>query len=161
MSTTERTGKIHLFSFDKDATELNPIQVVETAPVLDQKWCQYPLEGKPALGVVDSFGVLKIYFLIVENEITFLTLISLAVIKNDPFAMTLSLDWSNNKFNLKSSLSVSDSLGNIWIVELDENRNIQIVQSWKAHKNEAWICAFDSWNPSTVFTGMFILFKVI
>lgn len=156
ISRTEKTGKIYLFSFNKDAKELNPIQVVETAPMFDQKWCQYTVGGKPTLGVVDSFGALKIYSLTVENEIAFLTLISEAVIKNDPLSMTQSLDWSNNKFNSKPSVSISDSFGNVTIVQLDESQDIQTVQSWKAHEKDALICAFDSWNPSTVFTGMFV-----
>lgn len=142
-----------MFSFDRNGKEICPVQTLETAAVLDQKWCQYPVGGKPALGVVNASGVLEIYSLDVKNGIPSLTLLVKAPLGEESDNLALSLDWSNNKFDLQPSVMVSDSKGKMTIFQLDVGRSLEITQSWKAHDYEAWICAFDSWKPSTVFTG--------
>lgn len=48
----------------------------------------------------------------------------------------------------------SQSDGHLSHYALDASSNsLSIVSSWKAHNFEAWVAAFDAWNPSIVYSG--------
>lgn len=50
--------------------------------------------------------------------------------------------------NGSAAIVVSDSLGEISLVKQNT-----IVEKWKAHDYEAWIAAFNYWNPNVIWSG--------
>ncbi|XP_028027962.1 diphthine methyltransferase isoform X1 [Bombyx mandarina] len=145
-----RLGKIFLFVINQDATEIKPIQTVNTSGILDLKWCNHKLEGHAVLAAVTSIGELRIYRLF-NDETLNLKLWSEHVIGQDILA--LSLDWSTNKTDSDvHNLVVSDSSGCVTILTVNGN-GIEKRLSWRAHGFEAWIGAFNYWDTNLLYSG--------
>ncbi|XP_075973196.1 diphthine methyltransferase isoform X1 [Anticarsia gemmatalis] len=145
-----RLGKIYLFVVDNATTELSPIQTINTAGILDQKWCCHNIEDSPILAIVTSVGTLQLYKLKNENATYELSLWLEHVIGEDVLA--LSVDWSTNKLTSENPrLVVSDSAGCVHILAIEEG--IKAVGKWKSHGFEAWIGAFNYWNPDVFYSG--------
>jgi len=52
-----------------------------------------------------------------------------------------------------TQIAVSDSGGCLNLVDVSKS-SLQILQSWKAHEYEAWICAYNYWDPNIIYSGM-------
>ncbi|XP_026725347.1 diphthine methyltransferase isoform X1 [Trichoplusia ni] len=147
-----RLGRIYLFTINKDTTELVPIHSVDTSGILDQKWCYHAIQDYPTLAVVTSVGTLQLYRLTNENGSLELKLWLEHVIGDDVLA--LSVDWSTNKSCEAGEhcLVVSDSAGSVHVLKIAEN-GLKVIGSWKSHGFEAWIAAFNYWNPDVFYSG--------
>ena len=56
---------------------------------------------------------------------------------------------------------MSDSGGQITLLEFVESSwELKQLLQWTGHQYEAWITAFDAWNPSVVYSGEFITYGV-
>lgn len=65
-ATTSRTGRLYLFEFRREGTmspPLTELQRMDTAAILDLKWCHVPLSGKAVLGMAAASGELQLYTL--------------------------------------------------------------------------------------------------
>lgn len=147
-----RLGRIYLFVIDKNTTELVPVHSIDTSGILDQKWCYHPIQGYPTLAVVTSVGTLQLYRLSNENEALELKLWLEHAIGQEVLA--LSVDWSTNKTSSEEPcLVVSDSAGCVHIVKVVENE-LKTISKWQSHSFEAWIAAFNYWNPNIFYSGL-------
>lgn len=67
--------------------------------------------------------------------------------------LALSVDWSTNKVkSLEPMLVVSDSKGEVTVFKVEDK--LVRVGCWKGHGFEAWIGAFNYWNPDVFYSGM-------
>ncbi|XP_044253091.1 diphthine methyltransferase isoform X2 [Tribolium madens] len=148
--TGKRIGCILLFSATADALILH--QKIETAAILDQKWCHNKINNSSILGVVNAQQTLEIYALKSDNvKLEFVT--SFQLDDDGSETLFLSLDWSTGKFaSDEPEIVVSDSKGAIHRFKL---RNSELIkaESWHGHEFEAWISAFYYWDPNIVFSG--------
>lgn len=102
--------------------------------------------------MVTSVGTLQLYRLSNENGSLELKLWLEHVIGDDVLA--LSVDWSTNKSCEAGEhcLVVSDSAGSVHVLKVAEN-GLKVIGSWKSHGFEAWIAAFNYWNPDVFYSG--------
>lgn len=146
----KRLGKIYLFSINEDTTHLSPIQEINTAGVLDQKWCYHTIQEHPVLAIVTSEGFIQLYQLI--NEENTLKL-ELWIEDSIGDALALSLDWSSNKtYSENPSLVVSDSSGVVTVLRVID-KGLEKIGQWKSHSFEAWIAAYNYWNSDVFYSG--------
>lgn len=151
--TKKRVGCILLFCF-KEVDGLKLQQTVETAAVLDQKWCHCKINDRILLGVATAEGQLQIYELIEQK----LKLITSYTVEDENDSLLLSLDWSTGKYSSDEPRIVcSDSKGNCQVFRFINNQLI-LSETCGAHDYEAWISAFYYWDQNIIFTGSFILF---
>jgi diphthine methyl ester acylhydrolase len=109
------------------------------------------IEGHPVLAVVTSLGHIELYRL--NGKELRLELWSKTEIGDDTLA--LSVDWSTNKIASDlPKLVVSDSSGTVALLAVNGGR-IEEVHSWKSHGFEAWIAAFNYWNPDVFYSGKY------
>ncbi|KOB70527.1 putative WD40 repeat domain 85, partial [Operophtera brumata] len=135
---------------DENTKELSPIQTIETAGVLDQKWCYHKIHDRPILAAVTSVGTIQFYQLLDEDGTLSLKLWLEHAIGQDVLA--LSLDWSTNKtYSEEPGLVVSDSSGSVTVLKVAEG--LEEVGRWKTHGFEAWIAAFNYWNTDVFYSG--------
>lgn len=147
----KRLGRIYLFSIDENTTHLSPIQELDTAGVLDQKWCYHAIQDYPVLAVVTSEGIVQLYRLMEENGTLSLRLWIEDTIGEDMLA--LSVDWSSNKsLAQEPNLVVSDSSGSVTVFRIGDGC-LQKIGHWTAHTFEAWIVAFNYWNTYLFYSG--------
>nr|XP_971820.1 PREDICTED: diphthine methyltransferase isoform X2 [Tribolium castaneum] len=147
--TGKRVGCILLFSVTSDELILH--QKIETAAVLDQKWCHNKINDWALLGVANAQKTLEIYAL--KGDDLKLEFVTSCQLDDDRETLFLSLDWSTGKFaSGEPEIVVSDSKGAIHRFKL---RNCELIkaESWHGHEFEAWICAFYYWDPNIVFSG--------
>ncbi|XP_066941751.1 diphthine methyltransferase [Macrobrachium rosenbergii] len=149
----ERLGRLYLKHLRTDEKKLVLVQQIETEAILDMKWCQHRLRGDPVLAVANAAGLLKLYKLRPSNQ-EFLQLVFWCQHEiEDENTLALSLDWSSGKDASDDPfITVSDSKGKINILQL-KGDELTLVQRFHAHDFEAWITAFDYWNPNIVYTG--------
>ena len=156
-----RLGKIYLFRVEYG--RLNLLQKYDNAGVLDMKWACLKLFGKVILGIVNSKGMLEIYELM-DGLTPSLELIKQINVTEEN-SMGLSLDWSIQKDNFYARIAVSDSKGSVTIFEFSPDNLEQIKCFDGVHDFEAWITAFDYWNPNILYSGKaeksFSCFKII
>nr|XP_049699629.1 diphthine methyltransferase isoform X2 [Helicoverpa armigera] len=146
-----RLGRIYLFVINNETTDLVPIQSIDTSGILDQKWCYHTIRDYPTLAVVTSVGNLELYQLTNEDGSLKLKLWLKHAIGQDVLA--LSVDWSTNKTSSEEPcLVVSDSAGGVHVLKIVED-GIQVVGKWESHSFEAWIAAFNYWNPDVFYSG--------
>lgn len=145
----KRLGRLYLHKMTKDGV-LQLQQRMDMPAILDMKWCHHMVHGLPLLAIANAAGHVLIYVLKDENGSAMLKLFCKYEVDKD--TLLLSLDWSTNKFQSERPLlTVSDSKGNITLLELNEGLTIK--QMFLAHDFEAWITAFDCWNPNTIYSG--------
>ncbi|XP_050670919.1 diphthine methyltransferase-like isoform X1 [Leptidea sinapis] len=146
-----RLGRIYLFVVKADTTELSPLHSIDTAGILDQKWCYHKLNNHPVLGVVTADGFIEVHRLVDNDGVLTLELWLKESVGEDVLA--LSLDWSTNKtFSDHPYLVVSDSGGNVMVLQVEDDC-LRIIGKWKAHNFEAWISAFNYWNDNLFYSG--------
>lgn len=56
-----------------------------------------------------------------------------------------------------SQFCVSDSLGQVSILQDDGSGLLKRASTYKAHSYEAWVTAFDCWEPNTLYSGAYAL----
>lgn len=150
-SKSERLGRILLFSIEVDGLKLH--QTIDTAAVLDLKWCHVKINDEILLGVVNAAKTLEIY--VFKNQTKSLERSAENILKTDDNndLLLLSLDWSTGKYaNDQPNIVTSDSRGNINLFKVNEN-NLNLINTWHAHDFEAWIAAFYYWDPNIIFSG--------
>ena len=59
-------------------------------------------------------------------------------------------------FRAEPYITASDSLGCISLIKVGSSERLLDTQrTWQAHDFEAWITAFNQWDPNIVFTGLY------
>lgn len=147
MSTT-RLGRILLFALNEHNLEL--LQTIDSAAVLDQKWCPTKVNDLILLGVVNAQRTLEVYSL-QDKKLHILSKFSFP--EEETETLILSLDWSTGKFSSSEpNITCSDSKGNIHILQLN-NSELVLEKSWHGHEFQAWISAYYYWDPNIIFSG--------
>ncbi|KYQ94189.1 WD40 repeat-containing protein [Tieghemostelium lacteum] len=145
-----RKGKLYLYEIVDNDSQLKEIQTIEyPSGILDMKWSHNSTitggnsNGGNLLGVVMSRGDLNLYQYTSENS---LKVINQSQVTDSNDILALSLDWSLDNQNLV----ISSSDGNVQLVDME---SVKVVEQWNAHDYEAWICAFNYFNDSVMFSG--------
>ncbi|XP_031829648.2 diphthine methyltransferase [Nomia melanderi] len=153
-SQSRRLGQIYMFKINENGC-LTLLQKLEVPAVLDMKWA-HMCQNRILLGVVNSLGYLQIYQLKNDKEKENLELLTEEKVASDREVLALSLDWCSGRWidNNESNLNVivSDSKGFITLFKINEN-DLVVINSWSAHKFEAWITAFDYWDTNVIYSG--------
>ncbi|CAG9786376.1 unnamed protein product [Diatraea saccharalis] len=145
-----RLGKIYLFIIDQNTTDLFPVQTLNIAGVLDQKWCYHNIQNNPVLAVATSEGCVELYRLQSEGDLLLKLWVKEEIGKD---ILALSLDWSTNKTPCEEpKLVVSDSSGCVTLLTVTDD-GLKKVNTWKSHGFESWIAAFDYWNTDVFYSG--------
>ncbi|XP_041792784.1 diphthine methyltransferase [Chelmon rostratus] len=154
-ATPSRTGRLYLFEFRREASmspPLTELQRVDTAAILDMKWCHVPMSGQPVLGLAAATGELQLYTLSGSQEGS-RVLQNLSSVEVGPERLALSLDWSTGRMDSSDVRVVcSDSAGCVSVLSLAEGA-LTSLSRWKAHDFEAWISAFSYWDTQLVYSG--------
>ncbi|KAH9513181.1 Diphthine methyltransferase [Bulinus truncatus] len=144
-----RNGGFLIFKlvFDEaSGPSLHKCQNVNMCGVLDIKWPQTLIQDDAVFGLVDAEGFVQILRLHPDN----FSVETLAKCELSKSSLGLSLGWTG--LNCRGDmLSASDSLG--YVTVFNVNKEISQVSAWKAHDYEAWITAFDNFNPNVVYSG--------
>ncbi|KPJ02596.1 WD repeat-containing protein 85 [Papilio xuthus] len=145
-----RLGRIYLFIINDDTKELIPAQSIDTAGILDQKWCHHTIGGYPVLGVVTSEGKIQLYKLHDSDGLQLKLWIEISIGQD---VLALSLDWSSNKTSVEAPLIVvSDSAGHVKVFKL-EGDSLKELCDQKSHGFEAWVAAFNYWDTNVFYSG--------
>lgn len=153
-----RHGRIYVFEI-KDTLSLEPHQVIDLPAVLDIKWCQVPVSGKPLLGAVTATAELLVFELQEDKKLTQVAQIQIKASDNSKEVLALSLDWSCARHKIyqseasEVSIVVSDSHGGANLFKLSDDQHLSLIKRWQGHEYEAWIGAFYYWETSVFFTG--------
>ncbi|KAI9499584.1 putative WD40 repeat domain 85 [Zychaea mexicana] len=149
-----RKGKLYLFQVEPNATTttnslLQQKQVIETPAILDMKWSHALVNDRPVLGVADSIGGLQLYA--IDNQ-QFKPDTHVQVTEDDT-VLCLSLDWASRVGrSITPLIATSHSNGDLSLVKANETDWL-VEHQWHAHDLEAWIVAFNYWNPHTLYSG--------
>ncbi|KAJ7308045.1 hypothetical protein JRQ81_008547 [Phrynocephalus forsythii] len=151
-----RLGRLYLYSFEEDVfAPLTELQRLETAAILDLKWCRVPIAGRPVLGMANAKGEVE-FFRLTGGEKKSGRLEALSNLELGGECLALSFDWSAAREAWAGPLQVvcSDSKGRLSLLSIDgPSPSVRILDQWKAHDAEAWIAAFNSWNTCVVYSG--------
>lgn len=155
-STPSRTGRLYLFEFRQESPltpPLTELQRINTAAILDLKWCHVPMSDRPVLGMAAATGEVQLYTLSgspLEGGRSLQPLTSLEV---GAQRLSLSLDWSTGRLDSSDIRVVcSDSAGCVSVLSVAEGAMTTLSQ-WKAHDFEAWISAFSYWDTQLLYSG--------
>ncbi|XP_063981536.1 diphthine methyltransferase [Diachasmimorpha longicaudata] len=151
--TQTRQGIIYLFRVVSPGN-LHLLDQVNVAGVLDMKWAHVTYEGRILLGVVNSLGYLQLWEFQGESKMNLIT--ETKVRCADDEYLALSLDWSTGRsawnHSTEVKIAVSDSKGFISVYSVIQGR-LSLVASQSAHEFEAWITAFNYWDPNIIYSG--------
>nr|XP_045600588.1 diphthine methyltransferase-like [Procambarus clarkii]XP_045600596.1 diphthine methyltransferase-like [Procambarus clarkii] len=148
----KRLGRLYLKQMTEDK-DLLLVQQVDMPAILDMKWCHHKIHGDPILAIVNALGELLLFKLETVTDGTVKLSFWIKYKINEEDTLALSLDWSTRKILSETpSIAVSDSKGKISLFQLC-NEKLILIQRFLAHEFEAWITAFDYWNPCTIYTG--------
>ena len=69
--------------------------------------------------------------------------------------LALSLDWNSRRNTLSKALeiAVSNSKGSVSTFSITDSLIEKTWNKEKCHEYEAWITAFNAWDPNVIFTG--------
>ena len=68
------------------------------------------------------------------------------------FALLVIVNFLCNYFSETPCTAVSDVKGNVTLLKVNAT-SVDLLLTLKAHDYEAWICAFDYWNPEVIYSG--------
>ncbi|XP_070690259.1 diphthine methyltransferase isoform X2 [Pempheris klunzingeri] len=155
-ATPSRTGRLYLFEFRREGLMSPPLvelQRMDTAAILDLKWCHVPVSGQAVLGVAAATGELQLYTLLSGSQEGGRSLHSLSSLEVGAERLALSLDWSTGRLDSSDVRVVcSDSAGCVSVLSLAQGA-LTALSQWKAHDFEAWISAFSYWDTQLVYSG--------
>ncbi|XP_063287835.1 diphthine methyltransferase [Pelobates fuscus] len=151
----ERLGRIYLYSYAADQlfSPVAELQRMETAAILDMKWCHLPVADHPTLAIADAKGSVALYRLLDNKESCRLE--SMCNVELGEECLALSLDWSTGRL-VSSPMKIicSDSKGRLSLLLVDESgQSMDVACQWGAHEYEAWIAAFNYWDHDVIFSG--------
>ncbi|XP_040898810.1 diphthine methyltransferase isoform X2 [Toxotes jaculatrix] len=153
--TPSRTGRLYLFNFERGGSmspPLTELQRLDTAAILDMKWCHVLVSEKAVLGTAAATGELQLYTLSDSQEGS-CSLQPLSSLEVGAERLALSLDWSTGRMDSSDVRVVcSDSAGCVSVLSLAES-SLTTLSQWKAHDFEAWISAFSYWDTQLVYSG--------
>lgn len=148
----KRLGRLHLMRMT-EKKELVLVQQIDMPAILDMKWSQHKIHGDPVLAITNASGHLLLYKLGTINNVKAELRFWCKYEIDQEDTLALSLDWSTGKIENESpSIVVSDSKGKISVLCLS-HQELNLRERFLAHKFEAWITAFDYWNPNIIYTG--------
>ena len=150
-SEANRIGYLQLYELitDKENTRLQKHDRIDKVGILDVKWCLESL-AKPIFATADAKGNVIVYELTNRKKEK---LQPLCTGLSDDSCIALSLSWSYEVNTPKSDqIASSYSNGAIEIRTLTKT-NLQTITRFKAHEFESWICAYDKYIPSVLYTG--------
>ncbi|CAI5694858.1 diphthine methyltransferase isoform X2 [Oreochromis niloticus] len=154
-ATPSRIGRVYLFEFRHEGPMCPPLtelQRMDTAAILDLKWCHVPVSDRAVLGMATATGELQLYTLSRSQEGSH-SLQSLSSLEVGAERLALSLDWSTGRLDSSDVRIVcSDSAGCTSVLSLAEGA-LTTLSQWKAHDFEAWISAFSYWDTQLVYSG--------
>lgn len=148
----KRLGRLYLKKMINEK-DLVLVQQIDMPAILDMKWCHHKIHGYPILAIANASGQLILYKLETVNDGAVKLKFWIKYSINEEDTLALSLDWSTGKIHCENpSISVSDSKGKISMLQL-QNQELILQERFVAHEFEAWITAFDYWNPNIIYTG--------
>uniref|UniRef100_A0A672HAC0 methylated diphthine methylhydrolase n=1 Tax=Salarias fasciatus TaxID=181472 RepID=A0A672HAC0_SALFA len=155
-ATPSRTGRLYLFEFRREGPMIPPLtelQRIDTAAILDLKWCHVPVSERPVLGMAAATGELQLFTLSGSQD-GGRSLQPLSSLEVGAERLALSLDWSTGRLDSSSDIRVvcSDSAGCVSVLSLAEGA-LTALSQWKAHDFEAWISAFSYWDTQLLYSG--------
>lgn len=100
--------------------------------------------------MVTSIGTIELYRLVEDDGTLNLKLWLEHSIGQDVLA--LSVDWSTNKTRDDPRIVVSDSSGGVTVLRVAGDC-LEQIGTWKSHGFEAWVGAFNYWNPDVFYSG--------
>ncbi|PVD38260.1 hypothetical protein C0Q70_00871 [Pomacea canaliculata] len=144
---------------------------VDTSGILDVKWARNFSSSVPLFGLVNASGECQLWKVSDRDENTVTTQNEasnhladtlkdsdclrkmLLPLKTEKIGdcLALSLDWTGPLESSSPKIVVSDSSGSLSVLEA--GNDFRMTSHWHAHDYEAWICAFDMWNPEIVYSG--------
>ncbi|XP_078691350.1 diphthine methyltransferase-like isoform X1 [Branchiostoma floridae x Branchiostoma belcheri] len=157
-----RLGRLLCYNLlTEDAICLSEFQRTDLAAILDMKWCHSLLKEYPGLGIADAKGNLNVWTLQSRQDSKdddaglSRSLTRQCEVQIVEEGLVLSLDWSTGRQQSSEPAVISsDSQGQLTLCQVPPTATgINIVSQWKAHDFEAWICAFNYWEPTTVYSG--------
>ncbi|KAJ2715595.1 hypothetical protein H4R19_001117 [Coemansia spiralis] len=158
-SSAERLGRIYVYDADESAdgqsVRIVEQQRIETSAVFDIKWSYQRVQDRALVGVASADGLLTVYAADGQSDQEgYLARVCGTAEPTSAGSMCCSLDWSNRLDGQAATASIvtSHSDGSIQLVELT-NAGVVVSSQWQGHDLEAWIAAFDYWQPSVVYTG--------
>lgn len=143
-----RIGRIYLYKYDIYLNDIEQLDVIETAAILDANW--HIIGNRCLLVAASALSEILLLELKSDDRLHLLDSLNLGA-NNDETLLTLALDVRTTA-TAKENLLASDSRGMVSLLTIGES-NLVKERSWKAHSFEAWTCAFDKWNPNVVYTG--------
>jgi len=154
-NSIKRTGRLLFQRLDaeeedsKNKIKISKIMNINAPAIFDLKWSYQKIKDTGYLGMADAVGNVTILKLV--NDGTNFNLEKVANTENPTDELCCSLDWSNRIGNT-TNIVVSRSNGYITLYEFGDN-DLKQLDHWKAHTLEAWVAAFDQWNPNVIYTG--------
>ncbi|KAJ2765994.1 hypothetical protein IWQ56_003886 [Coemansia nantahalensis] len=156
-SDATRVGRIYVYDADEsdngESVRIVERQRIETSAVFDIKWCYRRLQDRELVGVASADGLLTVYAAGGQDGQGHLERVCATAEPTSAGSMCCSLDWSNRlDASAAPAIVTSHSDGSIQHLELVDSGVVASGQ-WQGHDLEAWIAAFDYWQPSVVYTG--------
>ncbi|KAL3876176.1 hypothetical protein ACJMK2_034047 [Sinanodonta woodiana] len=157
-----RVGRLYIYQLEKEFLKLHEQLKLDMPGVLDIKWSYQLINGQPTFGLVNSLGQLRVYqFIGNENsskcnesgkqqDVPPLSLLCECQIGTA--CLGLSLEWSNQLRTSEPSVAATDSDGFVSLFKVTPAA-VEKTCRWKCHDFEAWITAFNQWDPSLLYTG--------
>ncbi|XP_006863836.1 PREDICTED: diphthamide biosynthesis protein 7 [Chrysochloris asiatica] len=151
-----RLGRLYLYTFNEEnsASVLVETHRRDMAAILDMKWCHIPVTDHPILGLADAGGSLQLLCLMDSKNYSLQPVSSLVLGER---RLALSLDWSTGKmgrYDQPLKIVSSDSQGQLHLLTVNEaSLGLQLVDTWQAHRFEAWIAAFNYWQTEVIYSG--------